>query len=46
LWFSFALQQKGVEFCQEFCGKREKQRKRKTRKKEAKLKKKEAKLLF
>ena len=28
MWFSFALQQKGVEFCQEFCGKREKQRKK------------------
>ena len=31
----FFCQQKGkIEFCQEFCGKREKQRKRKTRKKE------------
>jgi hypothetical protein len=43
----FFCLKKGVdEFCNEFCGKREKQRKRKTRKKEAKLKKKEAKLLF
>jgi hypothetical protein len=34
----FFCLKKGVdEFCNEFCGKREKQRKRKTRKKEAKL---------